>query len=121
MGWEEVLAVLWRWRGGGGSRRWGAGRMPGRPSRTRKAPEGFDPAAEANLNGSPHEITICSCPGAMADQDRNGQGTMTTFSMCSHETQRVLHQNHLRPQDCTPCLQGDDACLKCGIPVHTIG
>jgi hypothetical protein len=56
----------------------------------------------------------------MADADHNGQGTLTTFSMCSLDIQKLLLLNHLLPQDCTPCLQGSDACLKCGVSAKTL-
>ena len=79
-----------------------------------------DPEAEATLRGSTLELTFCSCPGAMADADHNGQGTLTTFSMCSLDIQKLLLLNHLLPQDCTPCLQGSDACLKCGVSAKTL-
>ena len=57
----------------------------------------------------------------MEDANNDGQATLTSFGMCSSETQRVLRNNHLRPQDCVPCMQSTDVCLKCGIAPRTLG
>jgi hypothetical protein len=63
-----------------------------------------------------HEVTVCECKDAMRDPEGDGQTVLHNFGGCDASTQRLLARLRVRPEMCTPCMQGGSICMRCGTP-----